>query len=281
MRARTDDSTTTKPLEQTTDWPEPNSPTFARDFKSHVRNILLANPFFAGICADLWQSARPNSPVTKLLRANYKRILLTEEMKRNSMSGTRICKHIKVTGVRCGSPALRGEDYCYFHYRMLCSSRISHVALLENAEAIQASIMEVVNGLLRGTIDPKRGELVLRALNTAVRNSRHVLFERGSEMVRQLPKDRRVEDPIVPPRPPVPSKEELDAMKKAMLAGHSNSASATPVSQIDPIKTDPAKPDPAQRKPPVGVKQVAGTAEKKAHERTARQAGRARASAAP
>jgi hypothetical protein len=260
MRARTDHSTTT-------DWPKPGSPTFARDFKSHIRNILLATPFFAGICADLWQSARPNSLITKLLQANYQKILLT---KRNSMSGTRTCKHIKVTGVRCGSPALRGEEYCYFHYRMLCSLRISHVALLEDGEAIQVSIMEVVNSLLRGTIDTKRGELVLRALNTAVRNARNIRFERRSEMVRSIPKD-----PVVQPRPHTPSHEELDAMKKEMLAAHSASAPAAPAPKLDLAKPELAKPelakpDPALRKPPIGVKQVARSAQKKAREGTAR-----------
>ena len=30
----------------------------------------------------------------------------------------KVCTHLKVTGVRCGSPALRGEQFCYFHERM-------------------------------------------------------------------------------------------------------------------------------------------------------------------
>ncbi len=78
------------------------------------------------------------------------------------------------------------------HQRMIRTvkgpdSRIHHVALLENAEAIQASIMEVVNGLIRGTIELKRGELVLRALNTAVRNARRAQFEFHSHMVTKIP----------------------------------------------------------------------------------------------
>ena len=195
--------------------PIPGSPTFARDFNSFLRNILLANPFFARICAEAWQSARPNSLVTKLLQLNYQKNLL-----RNPMSNIRSCTHIKVTGVRCGSPALRGEEYCYFHYRMLCESRVSHVALLENEEAIQVSLMEVVNSLLRGTIDVKRGELVLRALNTAVRNSRRARFENRSDMVRELP------EPVVQPRPRKYSHEELEAMQKEMWAEYNKSKQA-------------------------------------------------------
>jgi hypothetical protein len=222
MCARRDPSISQKPI--------PGSPTFAQDFKSHILNILLANPFLAGICLDLWQSAKPNSHITKLLQANYKKIL-----KENPMP-TRTCTHIKVNGVRCGSPALRNEDYCYFHYRMLCKSRITHVALLENEEAIQVSVMEMVNSLLCGTIDLKRGELILRALNTAVRNSRRVRFESASHMVRELPKD-----PVVQPREPAISHEELEAAKKAMLAGHANSASQTPTPDINVTQKKPSQ----------------------------------------
>ena len=109
------------------------------------------------------------------------------------MSHSKSCTHIKVTGVRCGSPALRGEQFCYFHQRMLRSvrfpsSRVLRSALLEDPESIQASLMEVVNGLLRGTLELKRGELILRALNTAVRNIRHVRFDlHQDEMIREIP----------------------------------------------------------------------------------------------
>ncbi len=32
---------------------------------------------------------------------------------------TRLCAHIKVNGIRCGSPSLRQEVFCYFHQRMI------------------------------------------------------------------------------------------------------------------------------------------------------------------
>ena len=68
------------------------------------------------------------------------------------------------------------------------ASRIHHHALLEDEESIQASLMEVVNALLRGTIELKRAELILRALNTAVRNIRRVHFGLHSDdMVREIP----------------------------------------------------------------------------------------------
>lgn len=92
-----------------------------------------------------------------------------------------------------GHPALRGERFCYFHQRMLRTvkgpdSRLHPVALLGNEEAVQASIMEVVNGLIRGSIELRRAELILRALNAAVRNARRVQFGIHSrDMVKQVP----------------------------------------------------------------------------------------------
>ena len=120
-----------------------------------------------------------------------------------------ICKHIKVTGVRCGSPALRGEQFCYFHQRMIRGvptppqARLHPVALIENEEAIQASLMEVINALARNTIDFRRADLILKALHIAVKNSRRVQFDfRAHNVVRDVPefapKPARVDTAALP-----------------------------------------------------------------------------------
>jgi hypothetical protein len=33
------------------------------------------------------------------------------------MPSPRTCSHIKTNGVKCGSPALRHNTLCYFHYQ--------------------------------------------------------------------------------------------------------------------------------------------------------------------
>jgi len=106
----------------------------------------------------------------------------------------KLCTHIKVTGVRCGSPALRGEQFCYFHQRMMRGvqtppdARLHPVALIENEEAIQASLMEVINAIARNTIDLRRADLILKALHIAVKNSRRVRFDLvANNMVEQIP----------------------------------------------------------------------------------------------
>jgi hypothetical protein len=174
--------------------------TAASEVKSLIRNILLASPAFPRLYADAVISSAPNSNEAKILAHNYQKIIDRTNIDRTNrtnmpvLPSVKVCTHIKVTGVRCGSPALRREQFCYFHQRMMRgvatppNARLHPIALIENEEAIQASLMEVINALARNTIDLKRAELILRALNTAVRNARRVHFGlHSSDMVKQVP----------------------------------------------------------------------------------------------
>ncbi len=98
------------------------------------------------------------------------------------------------TSLPKASAALRGEQFCYFHQRMMRGvptppdARLHPVALIENEEAIQASLIEVINAIARNTIDLRRADLILKALHIAVKNSRRVRFEsQTSTMVDQIP----------------------------------------------------------------------------------------------
>lgn len=104
------------------------------------------------------------------------------------------CTHIKATGHPCGSPALRGERFCYFHERMIRGvptppkQRVHPMALIENEEGIQVALMETINAIVRNHIDLKRATLILRALSIATHNARRVRFDRQeSAMVRAIP----------------------------------------------------------------------------------------------
>ena len=223
------DSTNRKPRpENRMAIPETGGTSTAAFIKSFVRKNLLASPMFPRLYADVVISSAPNSLEAKILARNYKKIIAYTERTKQPMSNIKSCTHIKVTGVRCGSPALRGEQFCYFHQRMLRTvkfpaSRVHHTALLEDEESIQVSLMEVVNALLRGTIELKRAELILRALNTAVRNIRRVKFSiHSDEMVREIPNypdppSEPADQPAAAPRRP-PSDEEVARQRAASLA---------------------------------------------------------------
>ncbi len=258
--------------------PKTGNPSTAAPIKSFVRRNLLASPEFPRLYADVVLHYAPNSHEAKILAPHYKKIVAYTERTKQLMS-YKSCTHIKVTGVRCGSPALRGEQFCYFHQRMLRTvkdpaSRIHHHALLEDEESIQASLMEVVNALLRGTIELKRAELILRALNTAVRNIRRVKFGVNKpEMVTEIPDY---------PTPPLEQIDEEAAAERAAYlaaprvapvnAAAVNVGTAAPEvlcgdgSQTRPggpevpgrsaAPPKPAETEAATRKPPVGVKAI-------------------------
>jgi hypothetical protein len=161
--------------------------TLRADIKSIVLKNLLTSPFLTRFYVDSVIHNFPNSNAARILARNYQKII-----DRITMPNPKSCTHIKVTGARCDSPALRGEQFCYFHrhahrgVRRPSRSRLHPIALIESEEAIQASLMEVINGLLRNTIDVKRAELILRALHIAVKNARRARFEE-SEPVREIP----------------------------------------------------------------------------------------------
>jgi hypothetical protein len=142
------------------------------------------------------------------------------------------CTHIKATGHPCGSPALRGEIFCYFHQRMIhgvptpAKARIHPMALIENEEAIQVALMETINAIVRNQIDPQRANLIIRALSIAVRNSRRVRFDRcESDMVRKLPELQQAEA-----QPAALSKEACPApvaQRRNSLAPHASAGTAS------------------------------------------------------
>lgn len=174
------------------------------------------------------------------------------------MPHVKLCSHIKVTGVRCASPALRGEEFCYFHQRMLRGiqtapeARLHPVALIENEEAIQSSIMEVINAIARNTIDLRRADLILKALHIAVKNSRRIRFDGDTdEMVHEVPNF------------PAPTHPPIADVKRAPTATSSrtdqtpaqNAASAAERILVDPSQRKPpasARPLPKERKNNLG-----------------------------
>jgi hypothetical protein len=100
----------------------------------------------------------------------------------------RQCQHIKSNGEFCGSPALRGRNYCFFHLthigRRLRAERtheqtaqaatpqtaVLELPPLEDANSIQIALMQVIDAILHNRLDTKRAGLTLYALQTASSN---------------------------------------------------------------------------------------------------------------
>lgn len=102
----------------------------------------------------------------------------------------RHCEHVKTNGHFCGSPAMRGRNYCFFHIidigrRLRLQRYFDHglqapaieLPLLEDAASIQLALMQVTEALLKGTLDRKTAGLVLYSLQTASSNLRNMQKE--------------------------------------------------------------------------------------------------------
>jgi len=98
------------------------------------------------------------------------------------------CTHVRITGHRCGSPALRGQPYCYFHDRLLNrrpeppgDTQLHPIALIESEESVQAALMQVIDALMKDTIDTRRASLIIKALYIASLTARRARFDANPE----------------------------------------------------------------------------------------------------
>jgi len=105
------------------------------------------------------------------------------------------CTHVKANGLRCGSPALRGQSFCYFHHhspdhRPRTQARVVQIPFPENAAAIQVGIHNVMLAIIDRRIDERRASQLLWALQIAAEQSRQLAFDNRlhmSQAVTQLP----------------------------------------------------------------------------------------------
>jgi hypothetical protein len=87
------------------------------------------------------------------------------------------CQHLHPTGKRCGSPALRDENFCFFHHpthrppaRARAAGIPFEVPPIVNCEDFQVAISEVLRRLADNTLDIRRGRALLAGLQAAKAN---------------------------------------------------------------------------------------------------------------
>ena len=174
-----------------------------------------------------------------------------------------VCTHIKAAGQRCGSPALRGEFFCYFHTRIIkgvqqrIDMRLHSMALLEDCESIQLSLMHVVDGLVKGTLEPTRAKLIIQALRIAARNAKNVRFDdclykpTDPPMVREVPdyaRQYQIEHPEL-------TQSKCGARAPARETEPSPCSADTPVREAE----TKAAPEPERLAPPEAAQQNVST----------------------
>ena len=117
------------------------------------------------------------------------------------------CHHVRTSGLRCGSLALRNKRYCYYHQRtrpaMVNFAEpnrqpvLLSLPLFEDAHAIQVTLHSVVYHLLEGHIGQKTAGLLLYAMQMASSNLKHIKAETPDpeQVVVDLPKLSEIPSP--------------------------------------------------------------------------------------
>src|SRR6266853_5838002 len=99
------------------------------------------------------------------------------------------CRHIKVNGTQCGSPAVRSKSFCYYHqqHRPIlaeCYSDIEYATgeillpVFEDAHSVQSVIRQVMQMLLQKRIERITASLLLYALQIASSNLKRMDLEK-------------------------------------------------------------------------------------------------------
>lgn len=116
------------------------------------------------------------------------------------------CQHIKINGVQCGSPALRRQRFCFFHkrYNDLRIRLATDAAkarrgagtftlpVLEDANSIQITLMEIMRLILSHQIEHKTAALLLYALQTASANLHRTHFDPDEHEIILDPRDAAI-----------------------------------------------------------------------------------------
>jgi hypothetical protein len=102
------------------------------------------------------------------------------------------CRHIFTSGKKCQSPSLKDQAFCYFHQSTRRVSQVPprnaksspgsqdqpatvvhQLPPLEDADAIQLALSDVVLALAANRIDPRRAQILIYGLQVASQNNRH------------------------------------------------------------------------------------------------------------
>jgi hypothetical protein len=106
------------------------------------------------------------------------------------------CRHIFPNGKKCESPALRKQDFCFFHHnkrnRQSSSKRSGqpstvthHLPQLEDGDAIGLALSDVVLALAANRIDPRRAQILIYGLQVASTHFKQLSLGHNSRSVRE------------------------------------------------------------------------------------------------
>ena len=120
------------------------------------------------------------------------------------------CHHVHTNGVRCGSPAMRNRNQCFYHLRTSAKpqARPQDLPSLEDGNAIQLGIAQVIRRLLTYDIEYQAANSLLYAYKLAIFNLRNTKGEPADGNVVTI-------DPVSDPENAADVTEPITAMQQA------------------------------------------------------------------
>lgn len=104
------------------------------------------------------------------------------------------CRHRKVNGVRCGSPAMEASSYCYFHYHIYTGDT-QHLPVIEDGNSIAFVMGMILRDLASGSMEVRRANSMLYALQNTVSLLKYLDFEPDPTLLDQEDDDDEDEPP--------------------------------------------------------------------------------------
>jgi hypothetical protein len=146
------------------------------------------------------------------------------------------CRHIFTSGRKCQSPALTDQTFCYFHSNTRKKTAPAHqpydpythpnetvLALtpLEDADAIQLALSDVVLALAANRIDPRRARILIYGLQVASLNHRHraavAIKEEAPEKAIVREAHKHADGTLIGPEKQTPDPEEIKERERPSL----------------------------------------------------------------
>jgi hypothetical protein len=152
------------------------------------------------------------------------------------------CRHIFTSGKKCQSPALKDQSFCYFHSNTRKRPAHKNAAYepyippqdtahnlppLEDADAIQLAISDVVLALAANRIDPRRARILLYGLQVASQNihnyrvpqvrEANLGLQDAAAMVREI--DEHEDGTLIGPAKQSPDPEEIEEQRRPPSLG--------------------------------------------------------------
>jgi hypothetical protein len=202
-----------------------------------------------------------------------------------------LCRHIHTAGHRCGSPSLRGENFCYYHHASRPQRRPDHdyihpnstfdLPSFEDRLSIQLALGELARRICQNQIDHDRARLLLRAIRIASinlpREPRLKTEPKAIPQVEEIELDS-THGPIAPVAE-VPAKEERKGFAQLLLeelrARQAAKAAAEEDPQPEAAEAPEAQPNVATILPEIqAVAEPAHSSYLTAHIRTGRRHNR-------